>query len=140
MSTLDPPEHIVRVAVARALDEDIGPLGDLTAALVPAPARAVADVVARADGVVAGTRCAAEVFAQVDAALVVEWLVDDGGAVGPGAKIGRVSGSLRSLLTAERTALNFLCHLSGVATLTRRFVDPAGGKVRGWDTPQTLPR
>ena len=139
MTAFDPPVHIVREVVARALAEDIGPLGDLTAALVPAHMRATADVVARADGVIAGTRCAAEVFAQLDPEVRVEWLVDDGGAVGPGTKLGRVSGPLRSVLTGERSALNFLCHLSGVATATRAFVEAAGDGARIWDTRKTLP-
>jgi nicotinate-nucleotide pyrophosphorylase (carboxylating) len=139
VSDADAPIHVVRDVVARALAEDIGPLGDVTAALVPESARAAADVVAREEGVVAGTRCASEVFAQLDAAVQVEWLVDDGAAVGPGGKLGRVSGPLRAVLTGERTALNFLCHLSGVATSTRRFVEAAGDGVQIWDTRKTLP-
>jgi nicotinate-nucleotide pyrophosphorylase (carboxylating) len=135
----DAPVDAIAEAVARALAEDLGPLGDLTAALVPVDARATADVVARAAGVVAGTRCASEVFAQLDDAVIVEWQVDDGADLGAGTKIGRVTGPLRSVLTGERTALNFLCHLSGVATATRRFVDAAGDGVRIWDTRKTLP-
>jgi nicotinate-nucleotide pyrophosphorylase (carboxylating) len=135
----DAPVDAIADAVARALAEDIGPLGDLTASLVGADARATADVVARPGGVIAGTRCATEVFAQLDDAVTVEWQVDDGAAVGPGTKIGRVAGPLRSVLTGERSALNFLCHLSGVATTTRRFVDAAGEGVRIWDTRKTLP-
>jgi nicotinate-nucleotide pyrophosphorylase (carboxylating) len=139
VSDHDAPVDAVAESVARALAEDIGPLGDLTASLVPVDARATADVVARAAGVVAGTRCAREVFAQLDDEVVVEWQVDDGAAVGAGTKFGRVSGRLRSVLTGERTALNFLCHLSGVATATRRFVDAAGDGARIWDTRKTLP-
>ncbi len=93
----------------------------------------------RGEGVVAGTACATEVFAQLDPTVQVDWLVDDGGLAGAGAKIGSVSGSLRSLLTGERTALNFLCHLSGVATATHRFVLAAGDRVRVLDTRKTLP-
>jgi nicotinate-nucleotide pyrophosphorylase (carboxylating) len=139
VSDVDPPVAFVRDAVARALAEDVGPLGDLTAALVPATARADAAFVARVEGVLAGTACATEVFAQVDRDVCVEWLVDDGAAVVHGAVIGRVVGPLRGVLTGERTALNFLCHLSGVATATRRFVDAAGGGARVWDTRKTLP-
>jgi nicotinate-nucleotide pyrophosphorylase (carboxylating) len=139
MGTYEPPGDVVRDAVARALAEDLGPLGDLTAALVPAEARAVADVVARADGVIAGTACVSEVFAQVDAHVQVDWLVDDGALVGAGTKIGSVAGPLRSLLTGERSALNFLCHLSGIATATHRFVVAAGDRVRILDTRKTLP-
>jgi nicotinate-nucleotide pyrophosphorylase (carboxylating) len=135
----DPPIHVVRALVASALAEDIGPLGDLTAALVPVDAAASVDVMARADGVLAGTACADEVFAQIDPAVRVQWLLDDGDVVTPGTKVGEVSGPLRSVLTGERSALNFLCHLSGVASLTRRFVDAAGPVARIWDTRKTLP-
>jgi nicotinate-nucleotide pyrophosphorylase (carboxylating) len=139
MSEYDAPVHVVRELVARALAEDIGPLGDLTASLVPADARAAVDVVARAEGVLAGTACATEVFAQVDGDVQVQWLLDDGDALAAGTKIGEVSGPLRSVLTGERSALNFLCHLSGVASLTRRFVEAAGPTARIWDTRKTLP-
>lgn len=139
MSDHDAPAHVVRAAVAGALAEDLGPLGDITASLVPADARGAADVVARESGVVSGTACVTEVFAQLDASVAVEWLVDDGAAVGTDAKLGCVRGPLRAVLTGERTALNFLCHLSGVATATRRFVEVAGDAARIWDTRKTLP-
>ena len=139
MSSFDAPVRDVRDAVARALAEDLGPLGDITAALVPHDARAVADVVVRANGVIAGTTCATEVFAQLDPHVQVHWLVDDGELAAPGGKIGSVSGPLRSVLTGERTALNFLCHLSGVATATHGFVVAAGDQVRVLDTRKTLP-
>jgi nicotinate-nucleotide pyrophosphorylase (carboxylating) len=138
-ATFDAPVEIVRDLVRRALDEDLGPLGDVTAALLPPDARATADVVARAEGVLAGTACATEVFAQLDPDVVVTWLLDDGATVGPGTKVGQVGGPLRSVLTGERAALNFLCHLSGVATATRRFVEAAGDRTRVWDTRKTLP-
>jgi nicotinate-nucleotide pyrophosphorylase (carboxylating) len=139
MSSYDAPIRDVRDAVARALAEDLGPLGDITAALVPRDARAVADVVVRADGVIAGTTCATEVFAQLDPNVAVHWLVEDGELAAPGGKIGSVSGALRSMLSGERTALNFLCHLSGVATATHRMVLAAGDQVRVLDTRKTLP-
>jgi nicotinate-nucleotide pyrophosphorylase (carboxylating) len=139
VSEHDAPADVIREAVTRALAEDLGSLGDLTAALLPAEARATGDVVARAAGVVAGTACATEVFAQLDGAVRVEWLVDDGANAGAVTKLGQVSGPLRSVLTGERTALNFLCHLSGVATATRQFVEAAGETVRIWDTRKTLP-
>jgi len=93
-------------------------------------------------GVVAGTSCAEEAFLQVDPGVAVTWLVWDGGDVGPGAVIGRVEGQLRSILTAERTALNFLCHLSGVATAAHRYVEAArkaNPTTRIWDTRKTTP-
>jgi nicotinate-nucleotide pyrophosphorylase (carboxylating) len=139
MTDFDAPAPTVRALVAAALAEDIGPLGDLTASLVPAGTVGSVDVVVRADGVVAGTACASEVFAQLDSGVRVEWLVDDGDAVGPGTKLGQVNGPLRAVLTGERSALNFLCHLSGVATMTRRFVQAAGPTARIWDTRKTIP-
>lgn len=119
----DPPLLAVRDAVARALAEDVLPLGDLTASLVPAATVGRADIVAREPGVVAGRLCALEAFGQIDPTLVVTWALDDGSPVVPGSVVGTVSGTLRSILTAERTALNFVCHLSGVATTARRYVD-----------------
>ncbi|MCB1249392.1 MAG: carboxylating nicotinate-nucleotide diphosphorylase [Acidimicrobiales bacterium] len=136
---LHPPVHAVRDAVARALAEDLTPLGDLTAVLVPAGATTTATFGARAAGVLAGTRCAAEAFAQVDPSITVTWSLDDGDTVEAGSVIGTVVGPLASVLTAERTALNFLGHLSGVATATRRFVDAAAGGARVWDTRKTTP-
>jgi len=139
--TFDPPRHAVVDAVARAIAEDLGPLGDISAALLPADAVTVADVVPRAAGVLAGTACATEAYAQLDGRIRVTWSAGDGDRVEPGVAVGRVEGPLRSVLTGERTALNFLCHLSGIASLTRRFVDAAatGGSARIVETRKTLP-
>jgi nicotinate-nucleotide pyrophosphorylase (carboxylating) len=137
-----PPITAVRAAVARALDEDLTPIGDLTSALLPPDLAATALLVPRTDGVLAGRLCADEAFRQVDASLAVSWAADDGDRVAAGAEVGRVTGRLAPILTAERTALNFLGHLSGVATLTARFVDAiaaAGGRLRVWDTRKTTP-
>jgi nicotinate-nucleotide pyrophosphorylase (carboxylating) len=141
MAVADPYLAAVRVAVATALAEDLTPLGDLTSSLLPDGATAVADVVPRVDGVLAGTLCATEAFEQLDASVEVSWSARDGDAVTAGQVVGTVSGPMASVLTGERTALNFLCHLSGVATLTRRFVDAAasGGVGRVWDTRKTTP-
>src|SRR5437868_10500581 len=110
-----PPIGAVHDAVARALAEDLTPLGDLTSSLLDPGARATASFVARVDGVLAGTDCATAAFAQVDRAVEVEWTVGDGAAIEAKQVLGRVEGELASLLTSERTALNFLCHLSGIA-------------------------
>jgi nicotinate-nucleotide pyrophosphorylase (carboxylating) len=141
-SLFDPPRPAVVEAVGRALAEDLLPLGDLTAALVdPSVVRSVA-VVSRADGVVAGRACAVEALAQVDPTVAVEWRLPDGSRVSPGSVVAVLHGPLRSILTAERTALNFLCHLSGVATLARSLVeavaavDPAARVI---DTRKTTP-
>jgi nicotinate-nucleotide pyrophosphorylase (carboxylating) len=141
MAVPDPPRSAVRDAVARALAEDLTPLGDLTSALLPDGTTCIADFVPRTDGIVAGTACATEALTQLDASVDVSWSFSDGDAVEAGAVIGTVRGPMASVLTAERTALNFLCHLSGIATMTRRFADAAasGGRARIWDTRKTLP-
>ena len=138
MSTFDPPLAAVREAVARALAEDLGPLGDLTASLLPPGVESVADVVPRGPGVLAGRLAASEAIAAVDASVAVEWGASDGDEVAAGSAVATVSGPLASILTAERTALNFLCHLSGIATLTRRYADLAApARIR--DTRKTTP-
>ena len=137
-----PPAMAIRHAVAIALAEDVLPLGDLSSGLMPEDSRGRAAFVAREQGVVAGTRCAEQACVQVDPGLEVNWLVKEGGEIGQGGVIGRVEGPLRSLLTAERTALNFLCHLSGVATAARRYVEAAreaNPSTRIWDTRKTTP-
>lgn len=139
---LHPPVVAVRPAVAIALAEDLLPLGDLTATLLPAGAAGRAAFVARRPGVVAGTLCLREVCAQLDPALECTVELDDGADVAAGGVVARVAGPFRSLLMAERTALNFLCHLSGVATLTRRYVElarAANPATRVWDTRKTTP-
>jgi nicotinate-nucleotide pyrophosphorylase (carboxylating) len=137
----DPPRAVVVDAVARALAEDLTPLGDLTSALLPDGTTCVADFVPRRDGVLAGSACATETFAQLDPGVTVEWAAADGDAIAEGSTIGTVRGPMASVLTGERTALNFLCHLSGIATITRRFAEAAasGGSARIWDTRKTTP-
>ncbi|UDY34453.1 carboxylating nicotinate-nucleotide diphosphorylase [Dermatobacter hominis] len=137
---LQPPHHEVVDAVRRALAEDLAPLGDLTATLVP-PVLGEARFVARTDGVLAGTACGTETWAQLDPAVEVDWALDDGARLRAGDVIGVVRGPFRSILTGERTALNFLGLLSGIATLTAAYVDAAaaGGDARVWDTRKTIP-
>ncbi len=141
MAVADPHLAAVRAAVTLALAEDLTPLGDLTSSLLPADVTVSAAFVPRSDGVLAGTACATEAFAQLDPSVRVAWEVSDGDAISAGQAIATVSGSMASILTGERTALNFLCHLSGVATITRRFADAAaqGGDARIWDTRKTTP-
>ncbi len=137
---MHPPVGAVREVVARALAEDLLPLGDVTASLVDPTARARVELVSRAPGVLAGRLGAAETFAQVDPSLEATWLLDDGEGLAAGSVIATVVGPLSSVVTAERTALNLLCHLSGVATLTRRYVDAvAGSGARILDTRKTTP-
>lgn len=131
----------LRRAVRAALREDLGRDGDITTRVMVEPGRTgCAAIVARQAGVIAGLDAAREAFAQVDPRLRFVTAVRDGARVRPGRVVARVRGPLRSILTAERTALNFLQQLSGVATLTRAFVD----RVRGtgaaiYDTRKTAP-
>ncbi len=138
-----PPRIAVADAVARALAEDLLPLGDLTAALIPPGTTGSAVVTARQAGVLAGRACAIETFAQLDPTVDVSWLIPDGERIEPGTVLARIAGPLAPILTGERTALNFLRHLSGVASLTRRFVDLAhqasDGRTRILDTRKTTP-
>jgi nicotinate-nucleotide pyrophosphorylase (carboxylating) len=136
----DPPRPVVRRLVEDALAEDLGILGDITSlACIDDDQGADAVFVARADGVLAGTALATETFRQLDEFIAVEWYVHDGEQVASGTSLGRVSGGLRAILTGERTALNFMCHCSGIATMTHRYVMAAHGKVRVLDTRKTLP-
>jgi nicotinate-nucleotide pyrophosphorylase (carboxylating) len=136
------PRHLVAEVVARALEEDLGAAGDVTtSATIAATALAAADLVPRQDGVVAGLPVAAYVFETVgQGRLRVEFGAADGARVSAGEVLATVRGPVRDLLTAERTALNLLGHLSGIATLTRRWVDAVdgtGAQIR--DTRKTLP-
>ncbi len=133
---------LVDEVVSRALIEDLGAEGDVTTlATVPPTLLGSADLVPRAPGIVAGLPVAAWVFDSVgEGRLRVEFGAIDGTAVTPGEVLATVYGPVRDLLTAERTALNLLGHLSGVATLTRRWVDAVadtGARIR--DTRKTLP-
>ena len=126
--------------IAIALAEDVGS-GDITSeAFIPAGMQALGRIVARDRAVVAGAETAAEVFRRVDSRLHVQVLQRDGAAVTGGETIVEVRGGARSILTAERVALNFLQRLSGIATLTRQFVDGVGkSKARILDTRKTTP-
>lgn len=129
----------LRETVAAALKEDVGS-GDLTAELIPADRTGRAIVITREAAVVAGRPYVDEVFRQVDPAVVVAWSVADGDAVEPNQVLYRLSGPARSLLTGERTALNFLQVLSATATVTRRYADVLRDlPCRVLDTRKTLP-
>ncbi|MCW3096033.1 MAG: nadC [Chthonomonadaceae bacterium] len=126
--------------VRQALAEDIG-TGDMTTLLtVPESAVAMGSLLAKQAGVVAGLPVAAQVFAQVDPALAIEFTAEEGQYVEAGETLMAVRGSARSILTAERVALNFLQRLSGIATKTARFVALVeGNKARIVDTRKTTP-
>lgn len=136
---LQPPVADIRFLVQRALAEDLTPLGDLTSALLDQDLQATAEFGARFPGVLAGCLCVEETFAAVDPELTVEWTKSDGDRVEAGETFGVARGSFATLLTAERTALNFLSHLSGVATNAAKWVDLAAGRVTVWDTRKTTP-
>lgn len=126
--------------IQAALEEDLGQRGDVTTELFVDPrARLSGRVVAKEAGVVCGVRVAAEVFKRVDRGCKVAILLGDGRRCKPGDTVMRVSGG-RALLTAERTALNFLQRMSGVATLTSRYADKLkGSRAKVYDTRKTLP-
>lgn len=136
---LEPPRADVRDVVARSLAEDLTPLGDLSASLLPEGATATASFVTRHDGTIAGSPCVREVLSVVDSDLELDWNVADGDQVPARTIIGTVSGSLESILIAERPALNFLMYLSGIATNTRKYVNAATGSANVWDTRKTTP-
>jgi nicotinate-nucleotide pyrophosphorylase (carboxylating) len=123
-----------------ALAEDLGG-GDVTSLyFIPAERKARAFIAARREGVVSGVEIAARVFSKLDPELDVEVMIPDGSRVGQGALLMKVEGAARSILGAERTALNFLQHLSGVATLTAAYVDAVKGTgARILDTRKTTP-
>ena len=136
------PEALVALAredVRRALQEDVG-AGDLTAALVPAQRRARARILAREDAVICGAPWAEAALRALDPGVQLAWQVAEGQRCAPGQVVLEIEGSARALLSAERTALNFLQLLSAVATKTRTDVDAvAGTRARIVDTRKTLP-
>lgn len=136
--TLSLPDNIAEV-VALALAEDVG-TGDLTAQLIPADRPARAQVIARENAVFCGAAWFDETFRQCDAGIRVDWRAKDGDLIAPNQPLCTITGSARAMLTAERSALNFLQTLSGTATLVRRYAD----KIRGTpakilDTRKTIP-
>ena len=135
------PDLLIAPVVRAALAEDLGRAGDVTAqACIDADARLAAAFVARKAGVVSGLACARLALAELDPSARFEALAADGTQVGAGAALARIEGNARAVLSAERTALNLLGRLSGVATLTRAYVDAAAGtKARIVDTRKTTP-
>ncbi|BCH66048.1 nicotinate-nucleotide diphosphorylase (carboxylating) [Agrobacterium vitis] len=122
------PHVIVEPLVRNALSEDLGLAGDITSmAVIPADHRSTVQIASRRDGVIAGLDASAIAFELVDPDLVMTPHVSDGAAVKAGDVLATISGSSRSLLTGERVALNFLGHLSGIATVTRQIVDAVSG-------------
>ncbi|WP_430424522.1 carboxylating nicotinate-nucleotide diphosphorylase [Phenylobacterium sp.] len=135
------PDLIVAPVVRAALAEDMGRAGDITAqACVPADARLTADFAVRRGGVVSGLSCIRLALAELDPDATFHPLAVDGHVVPAGTALARVSGNARAILTAERTALNLLGRMCGIATLTQDYVDcVAGTKARITDTRKTTP-
>jgi nicotinate-nucleotide pyrophosphorylase (carboxylating) len=134
------PGGIITRIIEEAMMEDIG-MGDITTdAIVPPGLQGVGEIGAKGSGVVAGLEIAAETFRISDPELVFSPLVEDGSSVDAGTLIATIEGSLAGILKGERTALNFLQRMSGIATLTRRFVDAVSGtRARITDTRKTAP-
>lgn len=135
-----PPDAQVRAIVQRALDEDIA-WGDVTTdSSVPADQRSRAVLLAKQEGVLCGGRVFAETLTMVSPEVTVDLVVPDGARIRRGDVVARLEGPTRALLTGERTALNFIQRLSGIATLTAAFVDRLGGlPTRLVDTRKTTP-
>ncbi|MCB1519637.1 MAG: carboxylating nicotinate-nucleotide diphosphorylase [Hyphomicrobiaceae bacterium] len=135
------PPPLVARAVAEALAEDLGLVGDVTtASTIEAGTQANAVIRARAGGVVSGLDVARVAFHALDASVTFDVVAADGSLVEAGATVARVSGNARAVLTGERVALNFMGRMSGIATLTRRYVDAvAGTRAAIVDTRKTTP-
>ncbi|HEX9391747.1 MAG TPA: carboxylating nicotinate-nucleotide diphosphorylase [Usitatibacteraceae bacterium] len=132
-------EATITADVTRALAEDIG-AGDLTASLIPEDARGAASVITRQDAVLCGAEWFDRCYTEIDPDCEIFWHARDGAALTAGQPICEISGKARTLLTAERSSLNFLATLSGVATQTRRYVQAvAGTNARIFDTRKTIP-
>lgn len=134
-----PPLDAITASVRAALAEDIGS-GDLTAALVPETQQAQATIITREAAVLCGRNWVNAVFADIDPAVTIDWLVRDGDALSPGQTLCQLHGPARAILTGERTALNFLQTLSAVASTTGDYVDAvAGTRATILDTRKTIP-
>ncbi len=139
MSATLPPSHLIAQSIATALAEDIG-RADWTAMLIPVDKKGKARVIVREAAVVCGQAWFNEVFRQVDSTVQVDWKVEEGQSVAADTLLCEISGPARALLTAERTALNFLQTLSAVASATAEYVTLiAGTRARILDTRKTLP-
>ncbi len=126
--------------IDRALAEDLGKGDVTTEALIPGNQRGTGFIVAKKEGILAGIKVAKQVFHLVDSELKVEILLEDGARIKPGSRVAKVSGSIASILKAERIALNFLQRLSGIASETNRYVERVEGlPVRIMDTRKTAP-
>jgi nicotinate-nucleotide pyrophosphorylase (carboxylating) len=137
---MSPSKPQIEEIIDRALAEDLGKGDVTTEALIPGDQQGTGFIVVKQEGILAGTGVAKQVFHRVDPELEVEILLVDGARVKPGNKVARVSGSIASILKAERVVLNFLQRLSGIASETNRYVKAVEGlPVRIMDTRKTTP-
>ena len=135
------PALMIEEAVCAALLEDLGQAGDVTSdATIPPSAKAVAVMNSRENGVIAGIEIARAAFELIDDNVKFKALVKDGDTVKPGQDVARIEGAARSILAAERVALNYMCHLSGIATYTSEFAKKiAHTKAKVCCTRKTIP-
>jgi nicotinate-nucleotide pyrophosphorylase (carboxylating) len=137
---MSPSKLQIEEIIDRALAEDLGKGDVTTETLIPGNQQGTGFIVAKKEGILAGIKVAKQVFHRVDPELKVEILLEDGARVRPGSKVAEVSGSIASILKAERVALNFLQRLSGIASETNRYVEAVKGlPVRIMDTRKTTP-
>ncbi|HEX5056584.1 MAG TPA: carboxylating nicotinate-nucleotide diphosphorylase [Gammaproteobacteria bacterium] len=137
--TIRSPVDEIAMEVQRALHEDIG-TGDLTAELIPGVLNATAKILCREEAVLCGRPWVEAAFGQVDRAIRLAWHAEDGARLHAGMVVCEIHGPARGIVTAERTALNFLQVLSGTATHARRYADAVSGlPVKLLDTRKTLP-
>lgn len=140
MSDFSLPGFDLDAFVRATFAEDLGEGGDITSlAVIPADARFSGVMDSRDAIIVAGLPIAEAFFRALDPAMEIEVLVEEGARVPAGTDLMRLSGNARAMLTAERSALNTVQHLSGIATLTRHYVDALGGKATLLDTRKTIP-
>lgn len=143
MATAYDPSETLSTLVRIALEEDLSDKGDVTSqALIDQSAHGTIAIVSRKSGVLSGTQAASLTLSSVDPSLAVEWKVNDGQHLESGTHIAHITGNLRSILVGERTTLNFLQHLSGIATLTAqyvRIVAEQDSRTIVRDTRKTLP-
>jgi len=132
-------EYVFDILLKMAFEEDLGTRGDVTSDVVFDDQCDVYWLVAKQTGILCGVDCFVKAFAHVDETCKVEWFFSDGDALKSGDKVARISGRIQSILRAERVALNFLSHLSGIATRTREYVNALSGKTKLLDTRKTLP-
>jgi nicotinate-nucleotide pyrophosphorylase (carboxylating) len=132
-------EDVFETLLKMAFEEDLGTRGDVTSDAIFDDQKDVYWLVAKETGILCGVDCFEKAFAYIDETCQIKWFFTDGERLRSGDGVARISGSIRSILRAERVALNFISHLSGIATRTREYVSELSGKTKLLDTRKTLP-